>query len=318
MTVLFWGIVGGLIVAALLFVLVPLGWFGRSPQQAAITRTETATPPDEQRQTAVAVYKAQLAELEADLAQGNLSQAQFESAQLDLQRNLLEMSGESTTATPSQRRSWRLPTALVVVLVVPILAMLIYEHEGSGEAGLNPVTQAPAGSASGMQPNVEAAIQGLIARLEQNPDSPQEWALLGRSFLFLGELRPAAGAFAQAIRHGGGQDPDILVSYADVLGSIDGGDLNARALPHIERALEIDPNHIDARWLAGLAAYRAENYAQAQYHWEQLVGRFPPDSDESRIIRSQLQTIAGHLQPQDSPPAIPDPGDVDDPTVDNY
>jgi cytochrome c-type biogenesis protein CcmH len=155
---------------------------------------------------------------------------------------------------------------------------------------------------------IQAAVQALNARLEANPDDPDGWALLGRSLMFLDEPRASAAAYAQAIRYGGSEDPDILLSYADIIGSLDGGDLNARALPFIERALRLEPNHVNGLWLAGLAAYRGSDYATAQDYWQKLEAGLEPGSEEALIIRRNLDEIEARLEafPLPEPNTPPD------------
>ncbi|AHF00029.1 c-type cytochrome biogenesis protein CcmI [Thioalkalivibrio paradoxus] len=288
----FWSIAAVLTAVSLLFLFVPMLRARAVPQSEPVSNEGSAA--------AVDVYRAQLAELEADREAGTISEAQYTTARLDLQRSLLEMS-EAREAAGSRRLpgSWRWPTGIASLVVVPVLAVLIYQGYGSGAAGLDPQLSAPqqtAGAEPGMDGSIEAAVQALSARLEANPVDPEGWALLGRSLLFLEQPRAAAGAYAQAIRHGGNEDPDILTSYADLLGSLDGGNLAARAKPFIDQALAIEPNHVNGLWLAGLAAFRSSEYPEAQEYWERLASQFEPGSEEAGIIRSNLDEVEERLR----------------------
>ncbi|AGA33691.1 Cytochrome c heme lyase subunit CcmH [Thioalkalivibrio nitratireducens DSM 14787] len=289
---LFWSMAAVLTAVSLLFLFVPM-LRARSPRNEAVSTEGMAA--------AVDVYHAQLAELEADREAGAISEAQYTTARLDLQRSLLEMSEDRETAGSQRLQgSWRWPSGIVSLVAVPVLAVLIYQAYGSGPAGLDPQASAPQQTAGtepgGMDGSIEAAVQALSARLEANPEDPDGWALLGRSLLFLEQPRAAAGAYAQAIRHGGNQDPEILTTYADLLGSLDGGDLSARAKPFIEQALAIEPDHVNGLWLAGLAAFRSSDYPQAQDYWERLASQFEPGSEEARIIRSNLDEVEERMR----------------------
>ncbi len=215
---------------------------------------------------------------------------------MDLQRSLLEANeGHSSAPTSARTGSWHWPAGVVSLLTLPVLAVLIYQGLGAGAAGLDPQARVPQAQTS-ENLGIESAIQALYARLEANPEDPGSWALLGRSLMFLDQPREAAGAYAQAIRYGGGEDPDILVSYADLLGTLDNGNLASRARPFIERALEIDTDHINGRWLAGLAAFQAADFRTAQGHWQTLLTLFDPNSEEAQIIRTNLDEVADRLQ----------------------
>ncbi len=295
---LFWILAGILLVLALLFLFVPM----------LTSRVPRGGKADADVMDAkVAVYRSQLADLEADRDAGTISEEQFRTAQVDLQRSLLEAS-EGISADPGRPggRSWRWPAVVTSIVLVPVLAVMIYQGYGAGEAGLDPQRPSQPATAGGMDVNMEAAVNALATRLENNPDDPDGWALLGRSLLFLDQPRAAAGAYAQAIRHGGGRDPDILVSYADLLGSLDGGDLNARALPFVTQALEIEPDHTNALWLAGLAAFRASDYEKTKDYWERLESQLTPGSEEARMIRSNLGEVRSRLDNSDNHvPAAP-------------
>lgn len=292
---LFWTLVAALTALALLFLLLPM----------ARARVPVQDPaPAESQGAGVAVYRAQLADLEADRESGVISEEQFNTARLDLQRTLLEMSESGGGEQRARRRSWKWPTGIATLVAVPVLAILIYQEYGTGAVGIDPQARAPQQQSGAMTADaMQAAIQALNERLEANPEDPDGWALLGRSLMFLDEPRASAAAYAQAIRYGGGEDPDILLSYADIIGSLDGGDLNARAMPFIERALRLEPNHVNGLWLAGLAAYRSSDYATAQEYWQKLEAGLEPGSEEALIIRRNLDEIEARL---DASPA-PDP-----------
>lgn len=285
--ILFWILAAVLLVAALLFLSVPL-LTSRARREGAVTT--------DVMDAKISVYRSQLADLEADREAGTISEAQFQTAQVDLQRSLLEASeGDPSAPENPHKRSWRWPAGIASMVLAPVLAVVIYQGYGAGEPGLDPQRPAQPSTASGMDVDMEAAVNALATRLENNPEDPDGWALLGRSLLFLDQPRAAAGAYAQAIRYGGNRDPDILVSYADLLGSLDGGDLNARALTFVSQALEIEPNHTNALWLAGLAAFRASDYEKTQDYWERLESQLTPDSEEARMIRSNLGEVRSRL-----------------------
>ncbi|TVP87024.1 MAG: c-type cytochrome biogenesis protein CcmI [Thioalkalivibrio sp.] len=288
---LFWILAAVLTVAALLFLFLPL-LRARAPRAPVSTEAMDAR---------VSVYRSQLADLESDRDSGVISEDQFNTARVDLQRSLLETSErQAATRTEYGGRSLRWPAAIGSLLVVPVLAVLIYQGYGAGASGLDPQARAPQQAAGEqMDGGVEAAVMALSARLEDNPDDPEGWALLGRSFLFLDEPRAAAGAYAQALRHGGDQDPDILTTYADLLGSLDGGDLSARALPFVDRALEIEPDHANALWLAGLAAFRTSDYETTQEHWQRLERQLEPGTEEAQLIRSNLEEVRSRMNNAD-------------------
>ena len=81
------------------------------------------------------VYRDQLAELDADLATGNIDKEQWESARVDLQRGLLEDAGTGAAKVVAPSRGSR-AAAIAVVVAVPLIALGMYMVVGNPR-GLN-------------------------------------------------------------------------------------------------------------------------------------------------------------------------------------
>jgi cytochrome c-type biogenesis protein CcmH len=56
-------------------------------------------------------------------------------------------------------------------------------------------------------------------------------------------------------------------------------------------ALAIDPGHPKALALAGMAAYKRGDLAQARQHWEKVLAVLPADSDAARKIEADLAQL---------------------------
>lgn len=289
---LFWTMALALTLLALLFVIAPLL---RAPRS-----TPGVAPGTREAATGVSVYRSQLAELEADRAAGTLSQAQFDAARLDLQRSLLEMAPAEAGRSPVAARSHRWPAGIVVLAVLPLFAFIIYSEYGGGPGALSPPPAQTAVAEDELDPAVEAdlALAALRERLDASPDDPIGWALLGRIYFTMGRLPASVQAYARAVEHGGEQDAEILVDYADVLATMRGGNLEGRPMDLIQRALRIEPDHVKGLWLAGTAAFRAGNYPAARDFWERLLRQFPPQSESREIIRANLAEVEARIAGQ--------------------
>ncbi|WP_373054376.1 c-type cytochrome biogenesis protein CcmI [Thioalkalivibrio sp.] len=271
---------------ALAFVFLPLVT-GRQPG--------APVPASGSGPTGLFIYRSQMAELDADRQNGVLSESQYNAARLDLQHSLLEMSNNEV-ARASAGNSWRWPALVTTLVLIPGLAALIYQGYGGGPQALDPpqqvAAQAPVTDASG---DIEMVITTLRDRLEKSPDDPVGWALLGRAYAAIGQNRAAVQAYAQSLEHGGNQDADILVDYADLLGTVTGGSLEGRPRDLIQRALEIEPNHVVGLWLAGTADFRAGHYRGARDHWERLARLLPAESENAAVIRANLIEVESRL-----------------------
>ena len=112
----FWSLAALMLVVALLFVLPPLL---RQRRQQGVERGALNTQ----------VIKDELAELEADLAAGKLSETDYAAARNDLERELLD-SAAVDEVVAGDTRGGRWIGALLIILV-PAAAVLIYQQIGN-------------------------------------------------------------------------------------------------------------------------------------------------------------------------------------------
>ncbi|MFA7096151.1 MAG: c-type cytochrome biogenesis protein CcmI [Gammaproteobacteria bacterium] len=282
--ILFWTFAALLIGVALLFLLPPL-LRGRGERQGLT-----------QQALNVAIYRNQLAELEADLRNGNLDATQFEQARHDLQRTLLESVGDNAAAAPAAGADTASGkgAALVVGIALPVAAVGLYLALGGGAAALDPGRM---GAGQDHFGSVEDMVASLQQRLEANPENPAGWSMLARSHSVLGNHPQAAAAYEKALEFGAGEDPDVLAGYADVLAALQERRLQGRPMELLQRALQIDPNHVKSLWLVGTAAYQANDLSAAREYWTRLAALLPPGSEDAQIIQANLteldQLVAG-------------------------
>lgn len=264
--------IGALLLVALTIVF--LVWpFRRRPAHADLSR----------QQLNAAIYRDQFAELDRDLAGGNLSQADYDQAKAELQRRLLEDSeaeaGQVVAATPAGRA---LPIALATFL--PLAAVGLYFVLGN-PAALNPAASTAAHRQQFTQQDIERMVAGLAAKLESEPENHQGWAMLARSYKAMGRYPEAARAYERATPIIEG-NANLLVDYADTLAAVNGFD--ARTMEIIDRALKLEPKQPQALWLRGTAAYEGKRYDRAIADWETLLQLFPAESEEAGIIGGNI------------------------------
>lgn len=292
---LFWAGAAALVVIALLFVVPPLL---RRPVESA-----AAEGPD------LAIYRDHLADLERDLQSGVLSPEQFESARRELERRLadeLESSPAPVAAPPGGRA-----VTIVVIAGIPLLAIALYAGLGELRA-LDPVATTPRDAAHSVTAEqIEQMVAGLARRLQDEPDDPAGWSMLGRSYAAMGRFSEAADAYARAVKRVP-DDAQLLADYADALGMAQGRTLKGEPRRIIARALVIDPDHVKALALAGTAAFQDGDYAGAVKHWERLIRRIPADSEFSQSMAGSLaeaRALAANPPPKGkTAAAVPDTG----------
>jgi cytochrome c-type biogenesis protein CcmH len=169
---------------------------------------------------------------------------------------------------------------------------------GSGEARRGPSEEEMA-AASDLPPEAQAEmirgmVEGLAARLEQEPDDLDGWLQLGRSYAVLGRPQAAADAYARA-HELAPDDPAILAAWADALLAAQDADepavLSDTFVEVMEKLYALDPTSLRALWFLGVKALQDGEPAEARGHWETLLAQLDEGSEEYALIEQRLQDL---------------------------
>jgi cytochrome c-type biogenesis protein CcmH len=281
MTTVFWLSAASMSVIALLFAIVPLL---RSHADTGVTRQLLNT----------AVIKEQLNELRADLEAGKLEPDAYQAARHDLERELLNDTATGTEAEPQAQRSGRWAIG-VFGLLIPALAVFLYLQLGAAplleRSARPPVAQKPAQEPAH---SLQDMVQKLAARLEEDPDNAEGWVMLGRSYAALDRYQEAENAYAQA-RRIAGDHPQLLVDSADIMVMANGGRFTSEAAELLQRALHVQPENAKGLWLMGHYEYQGEDFQSAVDYWQRAAAQLPPDSEDTRAIRQQIEQAESRL-----------------------
>jgi cytochrome c-type biogenesis protein CcmH len=290
MTLAFWGAAALLLAGALLFVLPPLL---RPP-----VRTQAAP-------SALAVYREQRAQFDAELAHGTLSPLQHERCLDELQRRVVNEVGDAgAPAGDTAHRATPLLATIAVALLVPAGALALYGLLGR-PAALGPaVAQSAAGAASAphtmSREQMEQMVDTLAERLKNSPNDADGWHMLARSYLAFGRLPEAAQAYDRAAALAP-TNVQVLVDFADTLAMVNGRNLEGRPMELVSAALKLDPRQPKALALSGTAAFNRGDFAGAINQWQLLQATLPAGSEQARTIGqsiAQAQAAAKMPAPQ--------------------
>lgn len=278
----FW-IIAGVMVALTLVVLA-----------RPLLRARAGAVADQETQN-VQIARERLAELRAERDSGTLDDAAFQQARGDLEASLA--ADLASGAQPRQRQITGRWPATVLLTAVPALAVYLYITLGNPGAidgaaqGTVPARHPDAAQEQAL-PSLEEMVQQLAARMEQQPDDPQGWYMLGRSYLALERYQAAADAFTrtEALI---GDDPDVLVAHADALAMLQNGRLRGKPMELIERALARDPGSATALWLAGMGYSEMGQLDKAVQSW-QKAKQLLTDPE----ARTQVQALIDQAQAQ--------------------
>ncbi len=144
-----------------------------------------------------------------------------------------------------------------------------------------------AGESGGDAQSIEAAVTVLEQRLQSAPDDPEGWFVLARSYMFLKRYDEAVSAF-ESLHRLVGDDPGMLVRYADAAAMASGGRITGRPFELVQRALAVDPNQAQGLWLAGMGAAEQGDHASALGYWRRLEPLLENDAASLAEIRELM------------------------------
>jgi len=283
MSNMFWIAASLLIVLALAFVLYPV-LFHRSGRNQQL----------DQRNQNLLAYRSRMQELDAEYEARMLDQDNYQQLKTELGGSMLDDIPENETpraSTPGRKTG--MAVALLSILAIPALTLVLYERWGAMDQVEQFITMEQLGSgddADREQQMASLAAQ-LQAKLEASPDNPDGWAMLGQTYMRMEKYPQAAQAYQrleQSVERAGADDPSRAMA------------LNAEVQQVITRALELDPNEVNALGLLGINAFSQEKYREAIGFWQRIV-EVAPDHPQRDSIEGGMSEAYNRLG--ETPPA---------------
>lgn len=274
----FWIYVTALLLLALVILLLPLLRSGRAQRQ------------DQRQQQNIQIAREQKQQLEAQLADSDIDQAEFDSAYQDLQASLALELGREESAQQKSRGRWM---ALVVLLIVPLSSVALYLYFGSYRVVENPGlarATAPAQTAAAPQMSVEEMETRIKERLRENPEDVEGWFLLGRTYMSQRRFDEAVTAYQRSYDLLP-NEAGVIFALADALGMQKNGNLLGEPEQLIKRGLQLAPRFPNGLWLAGLAAEQRQDYATAYRYWTELLPLVASNPESSREVKNLLHAL---------------------------
>jgi len=280
-----------LMLIAIVLMAATIWWVSRPLREAAPAPAENETAELEIVRDRLL---AQLRELEAERADQGIERDVAEAEELRLSAELAEVlkrlenspAPATRTGTPSRVPATALTVALALFLVV-IGGGLYYLENAANLKGF--VLAARSGGTGG---NVPPMVFEMVAKLEQrlaaNPNDAAGWARLGRSYVVLKQPDKARDAYARAYELAP-ENVEILSDYAWLVFTNNPRDTAGLARTLYTKLAKLDPNHVDALWFLGIAAYQNGDPRAALKIWERLARQLKPGSPEMNELEKMMQ-----------------------------
>jgi cytochrome c-type biogenesis protein CcmH len=267
-----------------------------------LLRNRVAGSGESQVQANTQVYRDQLAELDREHAQGLIADDALATARDELSRRLLEDTATDERAAASAGSRPVISTILVAVLF-PVLGMAGYLWLGQPQA-LNPQAAAPAaaGPKDDSHPDMEAMAKTLAQKLKEDPNNPQGWVMLGRTYRALQRYDEAQQAYQKALSLSA--DDDVLLERAEVLAQKANGDFTGEPWAAIRQVLGRDERHFGGLLLAGSASFSEGKFADAKKYWQMAREQSDAGSEDAQGLDIALGKVREKLG-EAAPPAAP-------------
>ena len=281
---LLWIVFAILTAAAVALVALPL-----ARRQPAAGESASGPSPD------LAVYKAQLGELDRDVERGVIAASEAEAARIEISRRLLAQEDRQAKLAVAGSPAAARTSLLAVVVAVPVLALAGYSLLGSPDEPGQPM-------AARMQRQSESQdMELLVARVEKhlaaNPQDGRGWEVLAPVYRRMGRFDDSARAYAAAIRLLG-TTPDREADYGEMLVAADDGLVNADARAAFERALKLDSTAVKPRFFLALALEQDGARDAAIAAWSDLLATpGEPDAPWRERVRQRLSALDAPLPP---------------------
>lgn len=272
MNTLFWIVVAGLLLLALV-ILLP-----------ALLKNQLLIDGDHQQRN-IKIARQRLSELNQQLQDGVLSQTLFDEQYAELQLMLNDdLETSAMVQTKPQQGRWIIP---MLAVLLPTLSLLIYLMLGETNALRKAELQETETKAA---VNVINMVEKLQQRLKQQPDDIQGWKMLGRSYTYLQQYQNAADVYAELYRRQP-DDLEVMLQYANNLAMARGGRMAGEPAELISLVLQRAPDNANALWLGGIAKAEEGQYAEAKQRWQKLVSLLPADSESLPQVKQMLLAL---------------------------
>lgn len=277
-----------LIILAVLLLSTTIWWLSRP------LRTVNALPTASERADLEQLRDrlvAQLNELDAERADRGIDSAIAQDEELRLSAELasalkqleaLAPSAAGATHNASPRSTWVATIALSAVLLLIGGGLYAWQNAGNVQGFL--LAASSGADSTRMPPMVFEMVAKLEKRLAAQPNDPEGWSRLARSYVVLERKDKALTAYAKAYE----QAPDniaILSDYAWLLFNENPGGTTGLVQVLYSHLHKLEPAHPDALWFLGFSAYQQGDYRKALVMWERLIKLLPAQDPG----REQLQ-----------------------------
>ena len=273
-----WLLIAGLLVLASIFLIYPFVKADHSAEGEVL-------------QANIQIFRDQQYQLDAQLEQKQISQAQYQQLLAEAKQLLLSNTGEQTTEQPvsSERRQAKglLP---VLIILVPCFCFAVYSSIGASadQRILQLIQQASVSSDITKAAELQAELYTAVEkRAQQRPDNIYYWILLAKRAIQQNDLAGAKYNYAQAIK----LSPDdgyLLGQYAEILFMLANSQFTDEVLIALDKAFAIDSSNPTVLGLKGIQSFESQQWQLAITYWQEAQRQMDQNSATANALKAGI------------------------------
>lgn len=278
---LFWAAAAASVAVALAFVL------------PSLLRKKEVAVKAARRDVNIAVYRDQMKEIKIDLANGVLSEEQFQASKFELETRLAEdaLAKEDAAMVPVVSR--RLGFTLAGVLPAAAFGLYFWLGNPTALTAMADAQSNPAMAGASGERDIRKMMQQIEDLAKANPNDGKAWEMLAKTYALTERWPEALQAYEKAFKLLPAK-PSVMTGYAEALAITRNRVLQGRPMELVMMALSADPDDKKGLELTGINAYQKENFVQAVHYLTRLHRLLSPESPYAQSILSMLKE-AEHL-----------------------
>lgn len=239
----------------------------------------------------VAVYKDQLADLDKQLARGQVDASEYDSLRTEIARRILRVGGEAVAAPTFASGSASRTVALAAAILIPLATVGLYARLGSPAVPDRPVVesrQVAGASAADLIAKVEA-------RLAEHPEDGRGWDAIAPVYFRLQRYADAADAYLKAAKILG-ETPPRLAGFAEATVLAHDGIVTDAARAAYEKLRVAEPDRFEPRFWLALADEQDGKRDKAATEYRGMLADAPADVPWRAMVEQRLAAVTGQAR----------------------
>jgi cytochrome c-type biogenesis protein CcmH len=241
----------------------------------------------------IAVFKAQLQEVDNDIQRGVITETEAAQARLEIKRRILAADKQHSRATTQMGQRGRRILAGGLAVGTVAAAGLVYADLGHPGMSDQPYEVRQALLASQKQ-DAMARVKSILAQVRRNPSDLSLWVQLARAQMEAGHVAQFHKTMGMAEKVG--RDfPPFYAEWGALLTALDNGRITSAALDKFLYALKLDPTEARARYYLGMAMYQQDKPQDAMAILRFTLAEGATDAPWRQMVQDSLNNIAAEI-----------------------